>query len=110
MLAGIFSEPPDWVSATTYSAGAKVKYNNVYWTALVGSNTGNQPGIDLTKWAINANGATVARVVVSQLIGGNEQFTGADMSTKLKLLGVDVASVGDSTARTPGARRARGPR
>ena len=30
-------------------------------------------------------------------------FTGADMSTKLKLMGVDVASVGDAQARTPGA-------
>ncbi|MBW4495839.1 MAG: nitrite reductase large subunit NirB [Oscillatoria princeps RMCB-10] len=31
-------------------------------------------------------------------------FTGADMSTKLKLLGVDVASFGDGFAKTPGAR------
>ncbi|WP_338013004.1 nitrite reductase large subunit NirB [Oceanospirillum linum] len=31
-------------------------------------------------------------------------FTGADMSTKLKLLGVDVGSVGDAHARTPGAK------
>ena len=31
-------------------------------------------------------------------------FTGADMSTKLKLLGVDVASFGDAFAKTPGAR------
>jgi nitrite reductase (NADH) large subunit len=31
-------------------------------------------------------------------------FTGADMSTKLKLLGVDVASFGDTFAKTSGAR------
>jgi nitrite reductase (NADH) large subunit len=31
------------------------------------------------------------------------QFKGADMSTKLKLLGVDVAAVGDALARTEGA-------
>lgn len=31
-------------------------------------------------------------------------FTGADMSTKLKLLGVDVASFGDNFGKTPGAR------
>lgn len=30
-------------------------------------------------------------------------FTGADMSTKLKLMGVDVASFGDAHASTPGA-------
>ncbi|BDA67604.1 nitrite reductase [NAD(P)H], large subunit [Rivularia sp. IAM M-261] len=31
-------------------------------------------------------------------------FTGADMSTKLKLLGVDVASFGDAFAKTPGSK------
>jgi nitrite reductase (NADH) large subunit len=51
-----------------------------------------------------APGYQMARVVVSQITGGADQFTGADMSTKLKLLGIDVASVGDSTARSPGAR------
>lgn len=53
----ILSEPPDWVVGTSYAAGNKVKFNNAYWTALAGSNTGNQPGIDITKWAINAAGA-----------------------------------------------------
>ena len=57
-----------------------------------------------TCFGLVAPGYQMARVVVSQLTGGNEQFLGADMSTKLKLLGIDVASVGDSTARTPGAR------
>ncbi|MFC3679820.1 nitrite reductase large subunit NirB [Bacterioplanoides pacificum] len=32
------------------------------------------------------------------------QFQGADMSTKLKLLGVDVASIGDAQGQTEGAR------
>jgi len=31
-------------------------------------------------------------------------FTGADMSTKLKLLGVDVGSIGDAHGATPGSR------
>ena len=31
-------------------------------------------------------------------------FTGADMSTKLKLMGVDVASLGDAHGQTPGSR------
>ncbi|TXI05610.1 MAG: nitrite reductase large subunit [Rhizobium sp.] len=34
----------------------------------------------------------------------SDSFTGADMSTKLKLMGVDVASVGDCHAATPGSR------
>ncbi len=50
-----------------------------------------------------APGYQMAKVAVSQIIGGEGKFTGADMSTKLKLLGIDVASVGDSIARTPGA-------
>jgi len=33
---------------------------------------------------------------VSQLAKEKTSFTGADMSTKLKLLGVDVGSIGDS--------------
>ena len=33
----------------------------------------------------------------------NAAFAGADMSTKLKLMGVDVASVGDAHAMTPGS-------
>lgn len=50
-----------------------------------------------------APGYQMAKVAVSHITGGGEQFTGADMSTKLKLLGVDVASIGDSHGRTPGA-------
>ncbi len=44
------------------------------------------------------------KVAVSQIQGGQAKFKGSDMSTKLKLLGVDVASIGDSIARTPGAK------
>ena len=34
-------------------------------------------------------------VVAVNLLGGNKSFNGYDMSTKLKLIGVDVASFGD---------------
>jgi nitrite reductase (NADH) large subunit len=52
-----------------------------------------------------APGYQMAQVVAAQLSGKSEVvFAGADMSTKLKLLGVDVASVGDAHAATPGAR------
>ena len=37
----------------------------------------------------------MADVVVTILINGNKSFTGYDMSTSLKLIGVDVASFGD---------------
>ena len=51
-----------------------------------------------------APGYAMAKVVVSQLNKGDTQFLGADMSTKLKLMGVDVASIGDAHAHTPGAK------
>ena len=50
-----------------------------------------------------APGYTMAKAAVSHLTGGDLAFTGADMSTKLKLMGVDVASIGDAHARTEGA-------
>ncbi|UZJ44069.1 nitrite reductase large subunit NirB [Marinimicrobium sp. C6131] len=52
-----------------------------------------------------APGYQMAKIAVEHIQGRTEQsFTGADMSTKLKLLGVDVGSVGDALAMTPGAQ------
>jgi nitrite reductase (NADH) large subunit len=52
-----------------------------------------------------APGYQMAEVAADVLLGRNEKrFTGADMSTKLKLMGVDVASLGDAHATTPGAQ------
>lgn len=50
-----------------------------------------------------APGYTMARTAVAQLCGEDAEFAGADMSTKLKLMGVEVGSIGDAHARTPGA-------
>ncbi|MCG7596948.1 nitrite reductase large subunit NirB [Mycobacterium sp. PSTR-4-N] len=47
-------------------------------------------------------GYTSAEVVADRLLGGAAEFGTADMSTKLKLLGVDVASFGDAMGATPG--------
>jgi nitrite reductase (NADH) large subunit len=47
-----------------------------------------------------APGYEMADVVVANLTGGNKTFTGFDMSTKLKLIGVDVASFGDPFIQT----------
>ncbi|WP_331344797.1 nitrite reductase large subunit NirB [Cellvibrio sp. UBA7661] len=54
-------------------------------------------------YGLVAPGYQMAKVAVSHITGGNDQFMGADMSTKLKLLGVDVASVGDAHGTTPGS-------
>ena len=45
-------------------------------------------------------GYTSAEVVADRLLGGSAEFPEADMSTKLKLLGVDVASFGDAMGAT----------
>jgi nitrite reductase (NADH) large subunit len=51
-----------------------------------------------------APGYQMAKVAADALKNGEKCFTGADMSTKLKLLGVDVGSIGDAHARTPGSK------
>ncbi|WP_167145940.1 nitrite reductase large subunit NirB [Pseudomonas sp. OTU750018] len=52
-----------------------------------------------------APGYQMARSVTTQLCGeDSEPFMGADMSTKLKLLGVDVGSIGDAHGATAGSR------
>jgi len=54
-------------------------------------------------WGLVGPGNTMAEVVVDRLLGGEATFPGADVSTKLKLLGVDVASFGDAFAEAPGS-------
>jgi nitrite reductase (NADH) large subunit len=51
-----------------------------------------------------APGYQMAEVAARHLLGELQlQFLGADMSTKLKLMGVDVCSIGDAHGSTPGA-------
>lgn len=52
-----------------------------------------------------APGYEMAKAAAGVLAGNADAaFRGADMSTQLKLLGVDVASIGDAHGRTRGAR------
>ncbi|WP_136069355.1 nitrite reductase large subunit NirB [Modicisalibacter radicis] len=52
-----------------------------------------------------APGYQMAKVALATLTEGEETFRGADMSTKLKLMGVDVGAIGDAHGdRSPGAR------
>jgi len=55
-------------------------------------------------WGLVAPGYEMARVVADRLLGGTAGFEAGDLSTKLKLMGVDVASFGDAFAQTPGAQ------
>ncbi len=52
-----------------------------------------------------APGYQMAEIAAEHLMEKTEKsFQGADMSTKLKLMGVDVASIGDAHGNTPGCR------
>lgn len=53
-----------------------------------------------------APGYQMAKVAAAHILNPSDPqaFTGSDMSTKLKLLGVDVASIGEVHGRTPGAQ------
>ncbi|MFZ5521252.1 MAG: nitrite reductase large subunit NirB [Pseudomonadota bacterium] len=52
-----------------------------------------------------APGYDMARVAARHIAGqAGAAFSGADLSTKLKLMGVDVASIGDAHGKTPGSR------
>ena len=55
-------------------------------------------------YGLVAPGYQMAEVAARHVAGESDAaFTGADMSTKLKLMGVDVASVGDALGTIPGA-------
>ncbi|MHA8059214.1 nitrite reductase large subunit NirB [Aquirufa nivalisilvae] len=46
-------------------------------------------------YGLVAPGYEMAEVAIATLLGSDKQFTGFDMSTKLKLIGIDVASFGN---------------
>ncbi|MFC4004312.1 nitrite reductase large subunit NirB [Prauserella oleivorans] len=54
-------------------------------------------------YGLVAPGYSMAEVAAATLLGKQASFPGADTSTKLKLMGVDVASFGDAHAATEGA-------
>jgi nitrite reductase (NADH) large subunit len=64
---------------------------------------GECAAVDGRMYGLVAPGYDMAEILVDRLLGGDGVFTGADMSTKLKLMGVDVASFGDAFAATEGA-------
>ena len=55
-------------------------------------------------YGLVAPGYKMAQVACDHINAEDNVFTGADMSTKLKLMGIDVASIGDAHANTPNAK------
>ncbi len=55
-------------------------------------------------YGLVAPGYRMAEVACDQIaeVANSRTFTGADLSTKLKLLGIDVGSIGDGQGTTPG--------
>ncbi|WIV58369.1 nitrite reductase large subunit NirB [Amycolatopsis nalaikhensis] len=64
---------------------------------------GECAAVDGRVYGIVAPGYAMAEIVAAQLTGGAGEFPEPDTSTKLKLMGVDVASFGDAHAATEGA-------
>ncbi|UQA95501.1 nitrite reductase large subunit NirB [Streptomyces halobius] len=58
--------------------------------------------VDGRVYGLVAPGYDMARTAADTIAGQESDFTGADLSTKLKLLGVDVASFGDAHGTTEG--------
>jgi nitrite reductase (NADH) large subunit len=59
---------------------------------------------DNTVFGLVAPGYNMASICAAQIAGDSKQiFTGADMSTKLKLMGVDVGSIGDAHGTSDGS-------
>ncbi|NLE80758.1 MAG: nitrite reductase large subunit [Rhodococcus sp.] len=76
--------------------GCRTSDENVYAV-------GECAAVEGTCYGLVAPGYTTAEIVADRLLGGEAEFPGADMSTKLKLMGVDVASFGDAMATSEGA-------
>jgi nitrite reductase (NADH) large subunit len=55
-------------------------------------------------WGLVAPGYEMARAAADRILGGDARFNGSDLSTKLKLMGVDVASFGDGFGSTDGSQ------
>ena len=64
---------------------------------------GECASIDGRCFGLVAPGYAMAEVVAQHLAGHEAAFVSGDLSTKLKLLGVEVASFGDAFGATPGA-------
>lgn len=98
----LYSQPLAWSASTAYVAGNVVLYNGVAYTALA-SSTGSQPGIDLSKWAINATGQSWTWGKITSLPtqisnpGGGLITGGAPMGNMTLNGGIAAASDGNTS-------------
>ena len=82
--------------------GGRRRHANV--RPATSSPSARSPCIADMVYGLVAPGYEMAEVVAANLVGAGRTFSGFDMSTKLKLMGVDVASFGDPFTERRGAR------
>ena len=87
---------PAWRSASAAASSSTTRCAHV--GARRATPSARSPATAAASTASSRPGYAMAEVVADRLAGGDATFTGADLSTTLKLLGVDVASVGDPHA------------
>jgi nitrite reductase (NADH) large subunit len=93
-------------------AAAAARADTSLTTPVAADSSTNRPPATANGIGAITSTATTGAIVTSaagavvpvHLAINTPAFTGADMSTKLKLLGVAVASIGDAHAASPGAR------
>lgn len=113
----LFSEPLDWVAATTYAAKEAVKFDSQYWVALTAiagdAESANEisitrPGVDATKWALLPSAArwTWGKIVdfpssglIAQDLAGSEIIGNFDVGEGVVAFDGDLSEpVGSGTA------------
>ena len=82
----IYLQPPDYSSASSYTAGNVVTYNGLQYTALNptggGSFSGVEPDSDLSLWSVNTSSAGWIWVIVTAIVSAGEVtvILGADQT------------------------------
>jgi len=69
----------------------------------LGRGAGVRDAVDGDRLLVSAESLTPTPLPGGERLNQVPEFNGADMSTKLKLLGIDVASIGDAQGATPGS-------
>lgn len=67
----LYSQPAQWATGTSYSAGNNVMWNNIPWVALTAS-TGKQPDISVNQWALNPTGAAWTWAIIESVVSTSE--------------------------------------
>jgi nitrite reductase (NADH) large subunit len=73
-----------------YAIGECALYNQMIYGLVA-------PGYEMAEVALNS----IAKKIIGEDVSKRNQFSGFDMSTKLKLIGVDVASFGNAFIEAP---------